>query len=646
VIVRTFSGARAFFGQEDKQMQTKHIFKRAIALAMMAVAAGSASAQTLNEQQELIASLTTGVDSGQSVSISGATAVVGVPGDNSGAGDVYVYTLSGTTWTQQTVLTASDATAGDNFGASVSINGTSIAVGAPGRGSAQGAVYTFTFDGSNWNQNATILTNATGAAGDKLGASVSVQNFTVAAGSPFATVTANAAAGLVIIFDSPDSGTTWNPVNLHANPGHLAPNNHFGTSVSLSSGSVLIGAPNETQGPAANSGAAYVFLNTAGIWTQQARLQPGPSAGALFGTSVSLNVDTAAMGAPGTTNGTAYVFMRTAGVWSAGTALTASDAASGDAFGASVAVSGTGLVVGAPLANGAGAGSGKAYEFTSTLGVFAQTDALVATNNAAGDNFGASISLDAGYALVGAPLASVSTGTGNGAAYVFAPAPASIPTTTAITSITPEPSNIGQSYTVNVTVTANVGVGIPTGSVNIDDNLGNNCSAPLDLTGAGSCVLANSSAGTLTINANYPGEGAFIGSGTTAPHTVVGNHIVFMPTVMPNVLQDDQLSGVTVEVHDGSDTLVTSDNATQVTVSIVDPCGGANPIVFGTVVVTGGIADFTDVGPRFYTLTTGGALQLNATSDTSGNATSGTFDVVANAVDASIFADGFETCRL
>jgi hypothetical protein len=629
-------------------MRTPHlakIFGRSLLFAAIALP-GFASAQTINEQQELIASLTTGVDSGKSVSISGATAVVGVPGDNSGAGDVYVFTFDGTTWTQQVVLSASDATAGDSFGASVSISGTSLAVGAPGRGTGQGAVYTFTFDGSNWNQNATILTNLTGAAGDALGTSVSIQNFTVAAGSPNSSVGGNAATGLTLIFDSPDSGTNWSQVNLSEPPGQRAANNHFGTAVSLSSGSVLIGAPNEKQGPKANSGAAYVFINTAGIWTNQARIQPGAGAGAVAGSSVSLTGDTAAIGAPGTTNGTAYVYTRAAAVWTLNSTLTASDAAAGDNFGASVAANGNLVVVGAPLASGTGAGSGKAYEFDLVGLVYTQLDALVATNNAAGDNFGASASLDGGYALVGAPAATAGAGVGNGAAYVFAPPPSSVPTTTAITNITPEPSNFTQPYTVSVQVNATVGVAVPTGSVNIDDGNGNNCSATLDLTGAGSCQLNNTSVGTLTITANYPGEGVFIGSSTTASHTVSGNHIAFMPATTPNVLQGDQLNGVSVQVLDGSNNLVTTDNATQVTVTIADPCGGLTPISFGTIVVTGGIADYTNVGPRFYTQTTGGARQLNATSDTSGTANSTPFDVDPNGVDGPLFADGFETCRL
>src|SRR5690242_4054101 len=84
--------------------------------------AGTAPAQTLNQQQELIASLTAGAGSGKSVAIAGSTAVVGVPGDNAGAGDVYVFTRSGVTWTQQAVIAATDAAAGDNFGASVALS--------------------------------------------------------------------------------------------------------------------------------------------------------------------------------------------------------------------------------------------------------------------------------------------------------------------------------------------------------------------------------------------------------------------------------------------------------------------------------------------------------------------------------------------
>jgi hypothetical protein len=606
---------------------------------------GLSTAQAINEQQELVASLTAGVGSGKSVSISGSTAVVGVPGDNGGAGDVYVFTRSGTTWTQQAILTASDATAGDNFGAAVSISGNSVAVGAPGRGSAKGAVYVFTLNGT-WTQNATILTR--GAAGDKLGTSVSVQGFVVAAGAPNATSYGSAGAGTAVVFSS-SNGTVWSQFVIRENKGQTKANNQFGTSVSLSGNSLLVGSPNEKSGSKAGAGQTYVFVASGGIWRQQTRFSPVPSgsaANAHSGSAVALYVNTAVIGAPGTANGNAYVLTRTGTAWSAATALGAGTNA-GDNYGASVAVSGTGIVVGAPLATNAGAGSGRAYEYTLVSGTTYALNELVATNNATGDNFGTSVAIDSGYALVGAPVATAPTigaGAGDGAAYIFAPPPADLPTTTSITSISPEPSSIGQLYTVNVTVSATLGT--PNGVVNVDDGvLGDTCAITL-VAGAGNCQLANSVAGNLTINANYAGAGLFLPSTKSATHGVVGNQIVFMPAVMPNVLQDDRLTGVTVEVHDGiTGNVVTSDNTTQVTVSTADPCGGAD-IVFGAVTVAAGIADFTGVGPRFYAQTSGGALQLNATSTDSGSAFSGTFDVVANAVDPALFADGFESCTL
>ena len=608
------------------------------------------SAQTLNEQQELVASLTNGVGSGKSVSISGNTAVVGVPGDNGGAGDVYVFTRSGTTWTQQVVLTASDATAGDKFGTAVSISGTSLAVGAPGRGTNKGAVYVFTFDGTNWNQNATVLT--TGASGDKLGSSVSIQGFTVAAGAPYATSYGTASAGDAVIFRSSNNGSTWSPSILRRTKGQNKSGLNFGTSVSLAGSTVLIGSPFEKVGSKAAVGQTYVFVSAGGVWSQQTRFSPaGLATNANFGASVSLYVDTAVIGAPGTTRGNAYVYTRSGTTWSPVTTTPLfAGANSGDNYGASVAVSGSGIVVGAPLATNAGAASGRAYEYTLLSGSTYATNELIATNNATGDNFGASIAIDAGYALVGAPVASASTGSGNGAAYVFAPPPASVTTTTVITSFNPDvPTNIGQTSPVNVTVSA--GLGVPSGSVDIDDGVGDTCTATLTA-GSGGCTLTNSTSGPLLITANYPGAGAFLPSSAQATHVVNGNRLVFMPAATPNVLQGDQLNGVSVEVHDGSDALVTSDNSTQITVAMLDPCdpNGVLVITFGTVTATGGIADFTNIGPRFYTgPTTGGTYQLSATAVatppvTPGN--SGTFDVVSNAVDAPIHADGFESCSL
>src|SRR6266568_2125499 len=139
------------------------------------------------------------------LSIDGNTLVVGAPGeasagvetDNSApnAGAVYVYLRSGTTWTQQTYIKASNPEADDQFGISVALsdNGNTLAVGATGEDSAltgvrpgivnettagnaapgAGAVYVFTRVGTAWTQEAYIKASNTGVL-DLFGLSVSL----------------------------------------------------------------------------------------------------------------------------------------------------------------------------------------------------------------------------------------------------------------------------------------------------------------------------------------------------------------------------------------------------------------------------------------------------------------------------------------
>jgi hypothetical protein len=108
------------------------------------------SGTTWTEQQELTASDAAEHDHfGSSVSVDGDTIVVGADGNDDGgiySGSAYVFIRSGTTWTEQQKLTASDATAGDHFGRSVSVDGDTIVVGAyldDDGGSRSGSAYVF-----------------------------------------------------------------------------------------------------------------------------------------------------------------------------------------------------------------------------------------------------------------------------------------------------------------------------------------------------------------------------------------------------------------------------------------------------------------------------------------------------------------------
>ncbi|KYF92065.1 hypothetical protein BE20_12735 [Sorangium cellulosum] len=126
---------------------------------------------------------------------SAATGANGAQADDSapGSGAVYVFTRSGTSWSQHTYLKASNAESGDAFGASVSIDNDFLAVGAPGEDSSSaawgwlesdngapgsGAAYLFERSGGVWSQDAYIKASNTGAL-DAFGARLALSGTTL-----------------------------------------------------------------------------------------------------------------------------------------------------------------------------------------------------------------------------------------------------------------------------------------------------------------------------------------------------------------------------------------------------------------------------------------------------------------------------------
>jgi len=306
---------------------------------------------------------------GEAVSISGDTAVIGAYGDDDvalGSGSTYIFTLSGSNWSQQAKLTAGDAAAYDSFGEAVSISGDTAVIGAPrddDGGSNSGSAYIFTRSGSTWSQQAKL--------------------------------TASDAAA----------------------------NDHFGYSVSISSDTTVVGAYwNDDAG--SDSGSAYVFTRSGSTWSQQAKLTASDAAASdYFGVAVSVSGDTAVIGAyldgdAGSYSGSAYVFTRSGSTWSQQAKLTASDAAANDLFGGDVSVSGDTAVIGAQGDADAGSSSGSAYVFTRSGSTWTQRAKLNASDAAASDLFGRAVSISGETALVGAYL-NDDAGNDSGSAYIF-----------------------------------------------------------------------------------------------------------------------------------------------------------------------------------------------------------------------------------
>jgi hypothetical protein len=385
---------------------------------------------------------------GWTVAVSGSTAVIGSPGPGftttTYAGAVYVFAKSGGIWSQQAELTASDAAASERFGWSVAVdeNTSTVVVGAPnhtvGSHHGRGAAYVFVKSGGTWKQQAE-LTASDGAAGNHFGISVAVSGSTIVVGSPSQRVGSNLAQGAAYVFVK--SGGTWKQqAELTSSDG--AANDHFGTSVAVDeSTAALVGAHHHTVGSNASQGAAYAFVNSGGTWSQQAELTSSDGAADnYFGCSVAISGSTAVVGSPGpdfagnpcggtstirTYAGAAYVFVLSGTTWSQQAELTASDGAPEDNFGISVAVdeSTSTTVVGAlnhkfaPIA-----GQGAAYVFVKSGAMWSQQAEVTTADGVANENLGESVALSGSTAVAGVPWYKVETSQlGLGAAYVFVP---------------------------------------------------------------------------------------------------------------------------------------------------------------------------------------------------------------------------------
>ena len=367
---------------------------------------------------------------GHAVSISGDTLVVGafqdVAPSGASAGSAYVFFRAGTTWTEQQKLMASDRMWSDSFGVSVSVSGDTLVVGAhlddTARGLDAGSVYVFVRSGSGWAEQQKVVP-LDGAPNDQFGFTVSLSGDTVVIGAPAVDVAAGANAGSAYVFAR--SGTAWTQQQkLLASDG--AAGDLFGGSVSISLDTVVVGA-RSADSPGADAGAAYVFVRSGQSWTEQQKLTASDaSPDDQFGTSVSIDTDTVVVGAArddnggGADAGSAYVYARSGTAWSEQQKILAADGAAGDEFGHSVSAVQDTAVVGSPLDDTtAGTDAGSAYVFVRSGSSWAQQQKMLASDAGPFDDFGWSVALSSERVVVGADHDFNVGGANAGAAYVF-----------------------------------------------------------------------------------------------------------------------------------------------------------------------------------------------------------------------------------
>jgi hypothetical protein len=260
-------------------------------------------------------------------------------------------------------LFPSDANAGDNLGVSVAIDGNVAIVGAylnHSRGADCGAAYVYEFSGSQWIQKQKLIPSD-GAANDK-----------------------------------------------------------FGKSVAIQGGAIVVGSYNDDSA----KGSAYIFSNSGGVWTQKQKIvAPDAAAGDKFGCSVAMDNNTIVVGAYGDDSlaGSASVFVLTGSSWVFQQKLTASDAASGDIFGCSVAIDNNTIIIGASNDDHSGdIDAGSAYIYQRQGTTWLEQSILRASDSGPVHHFGYSVAIDGNWAAIGAYEGNSDVVAGVGAAYVFA----------------------------------------------------------------------------------------------------------------------------------------------------------------------------------------------------------------------------------
>lgn len=317
---------------------------------------------------------------------------------------------------QQAELTAADGVAHDLFGCSVALSGDTAVVGARlhqvGSHLSEGAVYVFTRAGGGWLQEAQLLDGDHGAQG--FGSVVAISGDTILAATSTDWVGPVLHQGSVSVFVRGANG--WEEQAQLVRPEALDLD-YFGRAIALDGDTAVVGDPYDDAGVGGSEGSAFVYVRTDGVWLQQARLKATDAAlGDEFGTSVAIVGETALVGAPGKDNGqdnergAAYIFVRSGDVWSQQARLEPHDPpaqpnSSSDRYGYSVAMSGGIAVVGAPMdIIGPHAEQGSAYVFVVKNGVWSQQARLIAVDGQEYDHFGMAVAVDGETVVIGAPL--------------------------------------------------------------------------------------------------------------------------------------------------------------------------------------------------------------------------------------------------
>jgi hypothetical protein len=337
-------------------------------------------------------------------------------------GSVYIYSYKDLNWQMTQKLFAHDGDRQDYFGASVSIHDIQLAVGAYNDndlGNAAGAAYIFEKKDNQWTESAKLKASD-GAPNDYFGHSVGIYNHTMIVGA-YKADSFGPDTGAAYIFEK--QGDQWKEA-LKLLPENLSRYDYYGYATAITDNKIIVGAyGDDTSGTC--SGAAYIFEKKENQWILTSKLIPeAAKTNDYSGYSVDISDKYAVIGAykadiKGSNSGAAYVFEKTNNRWIERKSLYPWAAKGYDYFGASVAIDGDYIIVGAYGDSKNGRLSGGAYVFHLADGIWEECIYITASDGSPSDKFGSSVSISAtGDALIGAYGNDIK-GNKSGAAYIY-----------------------------------------------------------------------------------------------------------------------------------------------------------------------------------------------------------------------------------
>ena len=348
---------------------------------------------------------------GSSIAGDGDLIAIGAPGQEfagiTDSGEVFLYSAA----TGDEIAGYSNPVPATDslFGFSVALNGSVLVSGAPGAVGG-GAAYEIDFA----TYTTTALPDLLGSSGDNFGASVAVDRSTVLVGAPNQTgdVLADSDVGAAYVF-------SVSSVNLTSElaPPAWPPDGVFGSAVSEAAGEAVVGAPG-TNFSGVDSGAAYLFDQIPLTVSS-----PNGTSGGAFGSSVALGDGETVVGAPyewadGQVDaGHAYVVPLDSAPGLPIIQLTSPDPTSEGTFGAAVSAGDGVIAVGAPGETAGGSiAAGDVYVYNATTYALAYT---LYGDNLTGASFGAALAIAGTTLVVGAPTQDMGPLTSAGAAFLY-----------------------------------------------------------------------------------------------------------------------------------------------------------------------------------------------------------------------------------